>query len=59
MSVLNSTRFVILFYSNTCVFALAAFDKIPEVAWGPVFLFLTALNGTIGASKIAEKARHD
>lgn len=55
MSLLNSTRFMILFYSNTWVFALAALDKIPDAAWSPVFLFLTALNGTIGASKITEK----
>jgi hypothetical protein len=42
-------------YVDTWAFLLMAFDKIPESAWNPVFLFLTALNGTVGLSKVTEK----
>ena len=53
---LKSTRFVLLMYVNTWVFLLMLFGKIPDIAYTNDFwLFMTALNGGIALSKVAEK----
>lgn len=52
----QSSRFVIVMYVDTCVFIILALEVLPAAAHENGFWwFMTALNGGMAASKIAEK----